>query len=201
MKIYLISNNLVVNDISYETSETVEEKRISRPLSIEGEKLALKISSLFDAQVIYSSNFASAIGTSKYIAKKNNTDIKINSTLNDSLIGVLGNRNIQMLRFMQERDFDYKFPSGESLNETKERLNKFFKKVIYMHKEENVVIVSNKRAFLALLSIYCKKEFDMSDRLVLTFNDCIILSAAESDVNMIEITLENGNIKKIDIME
>ncbi|MEG1288539.1 MAG: histidine phosphatase family protein, partial [Bacilli bacterium] len=98
-------------------------------------------------------------------------------------------------------DFDYKFPSGESLNETKERLNKFFKKVIYMHKEENVVIVSNKRAFLALLSIYCKKEFDMSDRLVLTFNESIILSAAESDVNMIEITLENGNIKKIDIME
>ncbi|MEG1506351.1 MAG: histidine phosphatase family protein [Bacilli bacterium] len=201
MKIYLISNNLVVNDISYETSETVEEKRISRPLSIEGEKLALKISSLINAQVIYSSNFASAIGTAKYIAKNNNIDIKINSKLNDSLIGNLGNRNIKMLRFMQEKDFDYKFPFGESLNETKERLNNFFKKVIYMYKEENVVVVSHKRAMLALLTLYCKKEIDINDRLVLTYNESIILNDAENDADIIEITLENGNIINIDILE
>ena len=40
MKLYLISNNAVVNNIIYNTDVELEQKRINRPLSIQGEALA-----------------------------------------------------------------------------------------------------------------------------------------------------------------
>lgn len=43
MTLYLVSNNLVVDNILYETDEGLEEKRINRPLSIEGEKASVKL--------------------------------------------------------------------------------------------------------------------------------------------------------------
>ena len=40
MVLYLVSNNLVIDNIVYETDETLENKRVNRPLSIEGEKVS-----------------------------------------------------------------------------------------------------------------------------------------------------------------
>ena len=82
MTIYLVSNNLVLEDIKYETDEAVEEKRITRPLSIDGEKEAVKLVKKIDANVIYSSNYASALATAKYYASYKKLDININSFLN-----------------------------------------------------------------------------------------------------------------------
>ena len=123
MTLYLVSNNLVIDNILYETDEDVEEKRINRVLSIEGEKLSVKLVKLIDASVVYSSSYASSIGASKYYASYKNLDVNINSFLNDLKIGDLGRRNIKMLRFMQERDFDFKFNHGESLNDVNKRMN------------------------------------------------------------------------------
>ena len=39
MTVYFVSNNLVIDNIFYETDESLEEKRITRVLSVEGEKL------------------------------------------------------------------------------------------------------------------------------------------------------------------
>lgn len=41
--LFLVSNNLVIDNILYETDEGVEDKRINRPLSIEGEKASVKL--------------------------------------------------------------------------------------------------------------------------------------------------------------
>lgn len=49
MILYLISNNLVIDNIIYETDEKLESKRINRPLSIDGEKLAVKLAKKIDA--------------------------------------------------------------------------------------------------------------------------------------------------------
>ena len=96
MNIYLISNNLVLNDITYESDIVLEEKRTSRPLSIEGEKLAKRLSEEIPVSYIYSSNYASALATAKYFAEKYGSIIKIDKKLNDSKIGVLGRHNIKM---------------------------------------------------------------------------------------------------------
>ena len=66
MTLYLVSNNLVVDNILYETDEGLEEKRINRPLSIEGEKASVKLVKKIDASIVYSSSYASSIGTAKY---------------------------------------------------------------------------------------------------------------------------------------
>ena len=43
MRLYLDSNNLVIENIEYETGENVDEKRLARPLSIDGEKEGIKL--------------------------------------------------------------------------------------------------------------------------------------------------------------
>ena len=63
--LFLVSNNLVIDNILYETDEGVEDKRINRPLSIEGEKASVKLVKKIDASVVYSSSYASSIGAAK----------------------------------------------------------------------------------------------------------------------------------------
>ena len=107
MTVYFVSNNLVIDNIFYETDESLEEKRITRVLSVEGEKAAVKVAKKIKADVIYSSSYASSVSSAKYYSKRWDLPININSFLNDTSVGDMENRNIKMLRFMQERDFDF----------------------------------------------------------------------------------------------
>ena len=200
MTIYLVSNNLVLEDIKYETDEAVEEKRITRPLSIDGEKEAVKLVKKIDANVIYSSNYASALATAKYYASYKKLDININSFLNDSKIGKLGNRNIKMLRFMQERDFDFKFNSGESINETQQRMDLVLNRIIKGNINKNIVIFTHKRAILGYLTKYLDKGYNLDDRLLLTYKDKVILDDIEKEVDIIKIEYNKGKILNVSII-
>lgn len=201
MTLYLVSNNMVLEDLVYETDETVEEKRINRPLSIEGEKKAVKLVKKINANIIYSSNYASALATAKYYARYKNIFININSFLNDSKIGKLGNRNIKMLRFMQERDFDFKFNNGESLNETCNRMNIAINSIIKRIGNQNIVIFTHKRAILGYLLKYLDKGYNLDDRLILTYNDKVIIDDAEKDIDIIKLEILHNKIVDIDIIE
>lgn len=58
-------------------------------LSIDGEKKAEELSNnleLLDIKELWSSSYSRAIGTAKYIAKKNNLLINIDSRLNERLL-------------------------------------------------------------------------------------------------------------------
>lgn len=201
MTLYLISNNLVIDDIVYETDESIEEKRITRPLSIEGEKAAVKLVKKIDASVIYSSNYASAISTAKYYASYIKENIHINSFLNDSKIGKMGNRNIKMLRFMQERDFDFKFNGGESLNETSNRMNLVINRILKNNINRNIVIFTHKRAIMGYLLNVLEKGYNLDDRLILTFNNRVIIDDIDSDIDIIRLEIERGQVKNVDIIE
>ena len=201
MTLYLVSNNMVLESIVYETDETVEEKRVNRPLSIEGEKAAVKLVKKIDANVIYSSDYASALATAKYYAEYRNLIININSFLSDAKIGKLGNRNIKMLRFMQERDFDFKFNGGESLNEVCNRMNIAIDRIIKKHINKNIVIFTHKRAIMGYLLKYLEQGFNLDDRLILTFNDKVIIDDIDKDIDVIKIELNKGKILEVDIIE
>ena len=201
MTLYLVSNNLVIDNIEYETDESVEEKRISRPLSIDGEKAAVKAVKKIQASVIYASNYASAIASARYYSEFINETIYINSFLNDAKIGKIGNRNIKMLRFMQERDFDFKFERGESMNETSNRLNLVINRIIKKHMNSNIVIYTHKRAIMAYLFKYLDKGYNLDDRLILTYNEKVIIDDVENDVDIIKIEYEHGNIVDVDIID
>lgn len=200
MRLYLVSNNLVLDNIIYNTDESLEEKRINRPLSIEGEKLAKRISNDINVKAIYSSNYASALSTAKYVSDKENLPIYINSNLKDAMIGELGNRNIKMLRFMQERNFDYKFNMGESLNDTKIRINNVINEILE-HEQEDLAIFTHKRAIMSYLLDYTEHGFNLDERLILTYNDKVIIDDAEKDVDIVVIDFENNKVKNIDVID
>lgn len=198
MTLYLVSNNLVLDGISYETDENILEKRITRPISIEGEKLAVKLVKKISADVIYSSSYASSLATAKYYASYKNIEININSFLNDAKIGDMGNRNIKMLRFMQERDFDFKFNHGESLKEVSKRMDLVINRILKNNYGKDIVVFTHKRAIMAYLLPYLDKGFNLDDRLILSFNDKVILDDVDNDMDIIKLTIEKGSILNVD---
>lgn len=201
MVLYLVSNNLVIDDIVYETDETLEEKRINRPLSIEGEKMAVKLVKKIKANIVYSSSYASSIASAKYFASVKKCNIVINSFLNDLRVGDLGNRNIQMLRFMQERNFDFKFNRGESLSDVNKRINIAIDRILKKNSNKNIVIFTQKSAITGYLLDKLEKGYNLDDRLILSFNDKVIIDDANQDVNIIKICFEKGKIIDCDAIE
>ncbi len=200
MTLYLVSNNLVVDNILYETDEGLEEKRINRPLSIEGEKASVKLVKRIDASIVYSSSYASSIGTAKYYASYKNIDVNINSFLNDLRIGDLGRRNIKMLRFMQERDFDFKFNRGESLNDVNKRMNIAIDRIIKKNGNKNIVIFTQKSAITGYLLDKLEHGYNLDDRLVLSFNERVIIDDNLSDVDIIKLELEKGKVINCEVI-
>lgn len=200
MSLYLVSNNLVVDNILYETDEGLEEKRINRPLSIEGEKASVKLVKKIDASIVYSSSYASSIGTAKYYASYKNIDVNINSFLNDLRIGDLGRRNIKMLRFMQERDFDFKFNRGESLNDVNKRMNIAIDRIIKKNGNKNIVIFTQKSAITGYLLDKLEHGYNLEDRLVLSFNERVIIDDNLSDVDIIKLELEKGKVINCEVI-
>lgn len=201
MVLYLVSNNLVIDDIVYETDETLEEKRINRPLSIEGEKMAVKLVKKIKANIVYSSSYASSIASAKYFASVKKCNIVINSFLNDLRVGDLENRNIQMLRFMQERNFDFKFNRGESLSDVNKRMNIAIDRILKKNSNKNIVIFTQKSAITGYLLDKLEKGYNLDDRLILSFNDKVIIDDANQDVNIIKICFEKGKIIDCDAIE
>ena len=201
MILYLVSNNLVIDDIVYETDEKLEEKRINRPLSIAGEKLAVKLAKKIDADVIYSSSYASSIDCAKYYASLKKSDIIINSFLNDLKLGDLGKRNIKMLRFMQERNFEFKFNHGESLSDVNKRMNIAIDRIIKKQGYRDAVIFTQKSAIMAYLLDKLEKGYNLDDRLILSFDDRVIIDDAEQSINIIKLYFEKGKIVKCDTID
>lgn len=201
MVLYLVSNNLVIDDIVYETDETLEEKRINRSLSIEGEKMAVKLVKKIKANIVYSSSYASSIASAKYFASVKKCNIVINSFLNDLRVGDLENRNIQMLRFMQERNFDFKFNRGESLSDVNKRMNIAIDRILKKNSNKNIVIFTQKSAITGYLLDKLEKGYNLDDRLILSFNDKVIIDDANQDVNIIKICFEKGKIIDCDAIE
>ena len=195
MKILLVSNNLVIDNISYNYLCSVEDKRVNRPLSIEGEKKAKELSKKINVNSIYSSNYASAIDSAKYLSAAKNIPIIIDKDLRDSEIGNMGKNNISMLRYMQDRNYNFKYPEGESLNDTKNRMLRIIHKII--KDGEDCVVFTHKRAILSLLLEYCETGFNLEESLILSYNDKVILDDVENDIDLIEIDFENNKVINI----
>ncbi len=200
MTVYLVSNNLVLENIFYETADGLLEKRINRPLSIKGEKAAREVCSLIDADVIYSSAYASALDAAKYYADFKKIEINVNSDLNDAVIGKMNGKNIQMLRFMQERNFDFKFNEGESLNDVSKRMKKVVLNILKQNEGHNIVIFTHKRALLGFLMPYLSSGYNLEERLILSYNDEVIIDDVNHDVDIIRLDIENNEFKNIEVL-
>lgn len=201
MSIYFVSNNLVIDNIFYETDDGLEQKRSTRVLSIEGEKAAVLVAKKINVDVIYSSSYASSIASAKYLSSRLNLPININSFLNDARVGDIENRNIKMLRFMQERDFDFKFKHGESLRDVNKRMNIAMDRIIKKCGNKDIVVYTQKSAIMGYLLNILDKGFNYDDRLILSYKGKVILDDTFNDVDIIKIDREKNEVVNIDVID
>lgn len=198
--VYLITNNCFITDnILYKEYIDFDDKRRYRPLTVNGEKVALTIAknkNLTKIDSIYSSTYFSSINTSKYLKDKLNLDLIIDKRLDDRKVGNLTNSSLN-LRNLQEHDFDYKLTSGESLNDVKKRMVSFVKEIIQNHEGSNIALFTHNISIIALLSVWCEKGFNYEEKLILNYNDEVIIDGLRNDYNIIKLEFEQDNLKNI----
>ena len=154
--IYLIRHAETVNENGIrntsEDSQLINEKEI---LSVEGEEQAKKLSNnkeLQNIDVIWSSSYTRAKATAKYIANINNLPFNLDNDLSERKLG-----NLEELgEFMKDKatrdpsqeqllDRTFKTSDGESAEDTKERMTKFFDKILKEYEGKKIAVISHRR--------------------------------------------------------
>ena len=142
-----------------EDSQLINEKEI---LSVEGEEQSKKLSEndeLKNIDVIWSSSYTRAKATAKYIAERNNLPINLDSNLSERKLGNLK----ELGEFMKDKktrdpsqeqllDQQFKTSDGESAIDTKQRMTKFFDKILKEYNEKRIVVVSHRRFYKIFLT-------------------------------------------------
>ena len=198
--IYLISNNLFIDNLMiYKSFTNLDDKRRQRPLTTDGEKVALTIAKkkfINDLDAIYSSTFFSSIDSAKYIIEKNEQDLIIEKRFDYRKVGNLTDSSLN-LRNLQEHDFSYKLPSGESLNDVKRRMTDAVKELIKMHGDSSIAVFTHNIPIISLLSVWCEKGFNYEEKLILEYNDKVIVDGFRTDYNIIKLEFDGETIKDI----
>lgn len=161
--VYLIRHSMplkVNNDFNNDNLQIQNEKQ---SLSIEGEQIAqdkLNNIELDNIDVLFSSNYVRTVQTAKYLAEKNNLEIKVISDLGERKFGIdsweqLPN-NFERQQFFDE---NYKIGNGESQKEVRERMYSIIMKILETNKDKRIAIVSHSTALAFLLSKWCKVNY------------------------------------------
>ncbi|MBR1413330.1 MAG: histidine phosphatase family protein [Bacilli bacterium] len=199
--IYLICNNDLSNNLKINYNDDIENKREKRILSVDGienSKTIADLKCLENVEMILSSNYVSAMETSRYLANKLNLDIEVTKIFGERKVGTL-NENMSLFREMQEHNFDYKLENGESLNDCRYRLLKMINKLKECGKD--VAIFTHHVAIISLLSLYCEKGFNLDNRLILNYNDNPIIDGTRTNFDVFKIDYENGQVTNIERIE
>ena len=134
-----------------EDSQMINEKEI---LSVYGEEQSKKLSEnteLNNIDVIWSSSYTRAKATAKYIANNNNLPINLDSSLSERKLGNLK----ELGEFMKDKstrdpsqeqllDRKFKTSDGESAEETKKRMTKFFDRILKEYEDKKIAVISHR---------------------------------------------------------
>lgn len=197
----MVSNNSLLEGLSYDNGIDLEVVRMVRPLSILGEDNAKKISNysfLNNIERIYSSFHSSSLCTAKRISEKLELNIIMNDKFNDCKVGILGNKNMKMVKGLQDHDFNYKLPNGESLNDVGNRLNNELNSIILNN--ENTVVFTHKRAILGYLLKYTKVGYNLDDNLILEYKGKQVYDDSDNEFDIYELDFENNNLVDINVL-
>ena len=156
-----------------DTNEELLTNNMKTPLSINGEKLAEKISGYSEfnnIDLVWSSNYSRAMATAKYFASQNNIKVNISDKLGERIHGVNSWSELpDDFEKKQVLDENYKFPNGESQNEVRKRLLAFINNLLKDNKNKRILLVSHATAITFLLKKWCDIEF-VNDKLKYCYN-------------------------------
>lgn len=181
-----------------DSTQIFNEKSI---LSISGEKKAEEMSKIEELQnldAVYSSSYVRALETAKYVAYANNTIINIDERLNERKIG--NNDGIEFKEFhrQQMKDFDYKLPEGESLNEAKKRIVEAMKNILMFETGNRVAVVSHSTVLTCLLSAWCEMGHNYDDEIILSYGEETIVDGHWSAPMVFKVTFDGMTVLNIE---
>ena len=145
-----------------EGSQMINEKEI---LSVEGEEQAKKISEndeLKNLDIIWSSSYTRAKATAKYIANTNNLPFNLDDSLSERKLGNLK----ELGEFMKDKSTKdpsqeqllnrtFRTSDGESAEQTRERMNNFFNKILKKHEGKRIAVISHGGSIKFFLLNWC----------------------------------------------
>lgn len=186
-----------------ETSQITNEKFV---LSVKGEEQAKQVSENLELQhvdILWSSGYARAKCTAKYIAHKNNLDINIDSRLNERKLGSLedlakwmkGKKHGVIQSYLLDKQ--YKGKDGESCEEATKRITEFMNFILEEYKEKRIALVSHGALLNFLLTNWC----DLNEDVQLIWNNQIIEIKEPSITKLIFNNKELIDIQSIKIWE
>lgn len=199
--IYLVkhADELKENGIqnTNDTAQLINEKYI---LSVKGEEQSKRLSEspeLQNIDVLWSSSYARAKATAKYIAYKNNIEINIDSSLNERKLGNLEdlskwmeNKTIGVVQaYLQNQK--WKAREGESCEDATKRVTLFLQKILKENKGKRIVLVSHGALISFLLTNWC----DLDDEMKLIFNNKVI---EIKEPSITKLTFENQKLLNIE---
>ena len=202
--IYLVkhADELKENGIqnTNDTAQLINEKYI---LSVKGEEQSKRLSEnpeLQNIDVIWSSSYARAKATAKYIAYRNNIDINIDSRLNERKLGNLED----LSKWMKNKPFGvvqaylqdkkWKGREGESCEEATERVTIFLQKILQENDGKKIVLVSHGALISFLLTNWC----ELNEEMKLVFNNKII---EIKEPSVTKLTLDKQKLISIESIE
>ncbi len=162
-----------------EDSQLINEKEI---LSVKGEEQARKLSEnkeLQNLDIIWSSSYTRAKATAKYIAKVNNLPFNLDNDLSERKLGNLK----ELGEFMKDKatrdpsqeqllDRTFRTSDGESAEQTRERMNNFFNRILKEYCGKKIAVVSHGGSVKFFLLNWCKVNEDVK----LVYNDKKVLN-------------------------
>lgn len=179
--IYLIRHAETVAEIGTrytdEPTQLINEKEI---LSVEGEAQAKALSKnkeLKRLAAVWSSSYVRAKSTAKYIAAVNHLAYDLDQDLSERKLGNLK----ELAAFMQGKatkdpsqeqllDRTFRTADGESAEQTKDRMNRFFAKILQEYAGKRVAVVSHGGAIKFFLLNWCAVNADAQ----LVYQDTIL---------------------------
>lgn len=162
-----------------EDSQMINEKEI---LSVDGEEQAKKLSEneeLTNLDVIWSSSYTRAKATAKYIANINNLDFNLDNNLSERKLGNLK----ELGEFMKDKmtrdpsqeqllDRTFRTSDGESAEQTRERMNRFFNQMLKEYEGKRIAVISHGGSIKFFLLNWCTVSEDVK----LVYNKKTILN-------------------------
>ena len=162
-----------------EDFQMINEKEI---LSVEGEEQAKELSKnaeLKNLDIIWSSSYTRAKATAKYIANVNNLTINLDDSLSERKLGNLSelgkfmkNKNTRDPSQEQLLDRTFRTSDGESAEQTRERMNKFFNKILKEYEEKRIAVISHGGSIKFFLLNWCT----VNENVKLVYNKNTILN-------------------------
>jgi len=163
---------------THEDSQMINEKEI---LSVEGEEQAKRLSEnaeLKNIDIIWSSSYTRAKATAKYIAKVNNLLINIDENLCERKLGNLKDLG-EFMKDKKTRDPSqeqllnryFKTSDGESAEDTRKRMSKFFDRILKEYEGKKITVVSHGGAIKFFLLNWC----EVNNNVKLVYNKNTVL--------------------------